>query len=356
MKKRNILALLLFSACGVRAQTTIDSEKNAYCRYVETAADAEKTLDTGLQAVGGVGQSDNESNATQAEVGIRKSLSKHLQGNAAVRLAALECELYDKRLDVERIVKYKMSFIDSRVALQHVSDLIAVLGIVDEELAAAQKREHAQDATLADVMTLKQRRAEIFEQYLSARASVAGIDFPPLSDGNLEQSLIEANELALQVQKERHRRDALQSWDVSVGAGLRRTLAGDAGGSANGLRPFVTLNFTYNFNARAYRQKLDDSAAAFMTLSHEKDDALTHQVAVLQERIAASLAEQEALLLMRHEMTNYWNAQFRRIATLTSPDALRLRAQIRINLAMAAMNEHLSRYKIAFLKGDHAQS
>ena len=356
IRKLTLVAFLLLCAGGIHAQTPTDSEKNAYCHYVQTAADAERTLDTGLQAFGGVGQSNSNSNSTQAEIGLQKSLSKHLQGNAAVRLAELQCDLYEKRLDVERVVKYRMPLIDNRVALQRISDLADVLSIADEELAAVRKREQAQAATSNGVMTLMQRRADIYEQYLSAKAVATSADYPVMPDGSPEQSLIDVNQLARQVQEESNRKAALQTWDVSVGAGMRKTLNADVGGGASGYHPFAMLNVTYNFNASAYKHKLDDSTDAWLALNREQDDELTHQVATLQKRVAASLAEQEDLLVQRQQMTRYWSAQFQRLDTLTSPEARSLRAQVRIDLAIAAMNEHLSRYKIALLRSDNAPS
>ena len=90
--KRTLVFLLLCAWGTAGAQTSADAEKQAYCQYVQDQADAERTLDTGIEGFGRFGQSDSNPELKQVVVGLSKSLSRHLQGISASRAAQLECE------------------------------------------------------------------------------------------------------------------------------------------------------------------------------------------------------------------------------------------------------------------------
>ncbi|TCG09277.1 hypothetical protein BZM27_06460 [Paraburkholderia steynii] len=101
--------------------------------------------------------------------GLSKSLSRHLQGISASRAAQLECELYSRTLSVDRFVKYGMPSIDRRIAVQQAADLKDVLDILDEEIAAADKRLRTGNGTLSDLLTLRLQRDQMSTQYVAAK-------------------------------------------------------------------------------------------------------------------------------------------------------------------------------------------
>ncbi|MEV8472321.1 hypothetical protein [Ralstonia sp. UNC404CL21Col] len=118
MKTTGIFLIGVCATWLAHGQTVAEREKQAYCQYVMDGAAAEKTLATGVQGLGRFGQSDSNPTEKQAVVGVSKSLSKHLQGNAAMRAAELDCRLYAQTVDLGRAVKYRMAAVDRDVATQ----------------------------------------------------------------------------------------------------------------------------------------------------------------------------------------------------------------------------------------------
>lgn len=357
MCKRKYAALLLtILATSVFAQTPNADEKNAYCQYVKDVGDAEKTLDSGIEGFGRMGQSDTNPTLKQAVIGVSKSLSKHLQGNSAIRAAALECELYDHSLDVERIVKYKLPFIENQVTLQRITDLANVLSILDEEIAATEKRKRAGNATVADIVALTQQRMEIYHQYTTAKSEAAISQFPEIPQINVEQALHQVDDLTLELQEELNHKQALQAWDVSLVGGMQKPISGQPFGTSTGAQPFVSLTFTYNFNAASYKRKLENSTSSLMEMRRQQNDELSHQAFVLQQSISASLAAEKSVLPQLIEETNRLSSDLGSLREADSTEALRMKSLIRVSLAIAAMEAHLARFKITLLSNDYAQS
>ncbi|WP_238268904.1 hypothetical protein [Paraburkholderia terrae] len=340
---------------AANAQTSADAEKQAYCQYVQDQADAERTLDTGVEGFGRLGQSDSNPSLKQVVVGLSKSLSRHLQGISATRAAQLECELYSRTLNVDRFVKYGMPSIDRQVAIQQVADLKDVLDILNEEIMSADKRLQSGNGTLSDLLTLRQQRDQVAAQYVAAKTEVASQPIPEVPHIDLKQAIAQIDDTTLDLQSELNHKQKLQAWDVSLVGGMQKPISGAPVNTSTGYQPFVSVTFTYNFNAASYGRKLDNATRSLMTMRHQLNDELAQKVDGLQRSMAERLAVQQENLPQLLDEQNRLSDEYERLHTLASPEALRMKSQIRVSLAMAAMKVHLARLQITLLSQNYAQ-
>lgn len=350
-----VILLVLCAAYPAYAQSSSEAEKQAYCDYVTAEAKAERTLDTGLQAYAQIGQTDSDA-AKQTVVGIQKSLSKHLQGVSATRVAVHECELYRARHDVELATRYRLASIDQRIAQMRVTDLKDVLSIADEEITATRKRVDAGDATIADVMALTQQRQALFIQYRAAQSAVATQVIPELQPLNLNQSLAQIDDATLALQDELNHKAELQTWDVALLAGAQTPFGRIPAGASTRTQPYAALTATYNFNATAYRRELGDATTALIEMQHQQNDELFQKVYALQTAMADSLKAEQDNLPALEDDTRRLNDQYTRIRSIDSPESLKIRPTVRISLAVAAMELHIARYKITLLSSENANN
>ncbi|WP_131542623.1 hypothetical protein [Paraburkholderia hospita] len=356
-KIKNAFVFLLLGAlnAAANAQTSAETEKQAYCQYVQDQADAERTLDTGVEGFGRLGQSDSNPSLKQVVVGLSKSLSRHLQGMSATRAAQLECELYSRTLNVDRFVKYGMPSIDRQVAIQQVADLKDVLDILNEEIASADKRLRSGNGTLSDLLTLRQQRDQVAAQYVTAKTEVASQPMPDVPPVDLKQAIAQIDETTLDLQDELNHKQKLQAWDVSLVGGMQKPISGTPMNSSTGYQPFVSVTFTYNLNAASYGRKLDSATRSLMTMRRQLNDELAQKVDGLQRSMAERLAVQQENLPQLLDEQNRLSDEYERLRALASPEALRIKSQIRVSLAMAAMKVHLARLQITLLSQNYAQ-
>jgi hypothetical protein len=347
--------LVVLAAHAACAQTSADAEKQAYCDYVEAQAKAERTLDTGVEAYAQAGQTQSD-NSKQAVIGLQKSLSRHLQGISATRAASLECELYRVRLDVDRATRYQLASIDQRVAQRRVDDLKDVLSIADEEIAATLKRRNAGEATVADVLALTQQRQALFTQYRAAQTEVAAQVVPEFPALDLSRSLSQIDAATLALQNEMNHKAELQTWDVSLLAGAQTPFGAPPVGAPTRTRPYAALTATYNLNASAYRRQLGDATTSLIEMQHQQNDELFQKVYALQTAMANTRKAEQDNLPALEAAANSLNDQYTRIRTIDSPEAMKIRPGLRISLAVAEMELHVSRYKITLLSNEYAKN
>jgi|GEM_PF-1171770 hypothetical protein len=345
MKTTGMFLIAVCAASFAHGQTVAEREKQAYCQYVMDGAAAEKTLATGVQGLGRFGQSDSNPTEKQAVVGVSKSLSKHLQGNAAMRAAELDCRLYAQTVDLGRAVKYRMAAVERDVATQRVQDLQRILQTTDEEIVQANARKRSGNATLADVVSLTQRRQQIYSQYMSARDDANKPGIPEVPSVDMDAAIQSIETLTLDLQDELNRKQKLQAWDVSVVVGMQKPISGQPSGSSTNARPFASLAFNYNLNAIDYGRKLEAATASMMALRREQNDELFHQVDVMRKAI-----EETRNLLRTSQPTldaevNRLNEELASVRDIDSAEAWRVRAHLRLNLMTAEMDQRLARLR-----------
>ncbi|OUL92992.1 hypothetical protein [Paraburkholderia hospita] len=350
-----VCALLTTLSAAAIAQSSADAEKQAYCQYVQDQADAERTLDTGVEGFGRLGQSDSNPSLKQVVVGLSKSLSKHLQGMSATRAAQLECELYGRTLSVDRAVKYGMPAIDKQLAVAQAADLKDVVDILNEEIESADKRLRSGNGVLSDVLTLRQQRDQVLTQYTAAKTEVASQQIPDVPQIDLKQALARIDETTLDLQDELNHKQKLQAWDVSLVGGMQKPISGVPVNTSTGYQPFVSVTFTYNFNAVSYGRKLDNATRSLMTMRRQLNDELAQKVDGMQRSMADRLSVQKESLPSLLDEQSRLSGEYERLRKLDSPEALRMKSLIRVSLAMAAMKVHLARLQITLLTQNYAQ-
>jgi len=351
--------MFLIGLCAVslaHGQTAAEREKQAYCQYVMDGAAAEKTLAAGVQGIGRFGQSDANPTEKQAVVGVSKSLSKHLQGNAAMRAAELDCKLYAQTVDLDRNVKYRLAIIDREVAAQRAQDLQRILQAIDEEIAQANARKRSGNATLAEVVSLTQLRQQVYSQYLGARDDANKPGIPEVPSINIAAAIHSIEALMLDLQGELNRKQKLQTWDVSVVVGMQKPISGQLPGSSSNAKPFASLAFTYNLNAAEYGRKLEAATASMMALRWEQNDQLFHQVDVLTMTVTETQNLLRASQPTLDAEVDRLKDEFASVRGIDSAEALRVRAHLRLNLAMAEMDQRLSRLHASLLRGSASQA
>lgn len=337
------------------ADPATDAEKNSYCRYVQDAGEAERALDTGVQAYSRIGQSDTNA-TTQIVVGASKSLSKHLQGIEASNVARIQCELYQQSADIDKVTKYKMNSITRQIESLRVKELKKVIGIVDDEIAKMEKRKKAGNATVADLLAIKEQRYKLFSEYSASKDAVAAIILPEVPDTDIAASLKKMDEKTLALQKELNQKSQLQTWDVTLTGGLEKPLSGASAGSSNDYKPFVSVLLNYNLNASDYARKLDQASASLIEYQHQQDDGLYHRVDVLQKSMAASSQNQREILPVLKAELSQMSSEYKKLHNLNSPEGLRAQSQIRVNLAMTEMELHLAQLKLKLFTENHARN
>ncbi|MDR2991663.1 MAG: hypothetical protein LBU72_07040 [Burkholderiaceae bacterium] len=353
--------------------TPSEAEKQAYCRNVQDLAEAEKRLDTGIDLYGRVGKSDSNPGLQQIVIGVQKSLSKHLQGNAALRVAKLTCDLYGSSLDLELITKYKMAAINQQVARQQTVELENILHLIDDEIAITRKRKNAGDATMADITGLRQQRQQIYGQYITAKGGAIIPSIPNLPKVDAEKTMHQVDDLTRALQVEINRKQALQAWDIALIAGWEKPTKNQTGNFSADIPPyglqshsytingqsqnFVALTFSYNINMEPYKHKLADSVESLMAYRHQQNDGLDTQVKDMQKNISDTLKLQRDSLIQIDQQIDQLNVDLNHLQGLESIEALKLGSQIRINLAIASMQDHLARLTIKLLStNDYAQN
>lgn len=339
----------LLAATRALADVAADREKQAYCQHVLDVAKAQQVLDRGIEGFGRIGQSDTNPDLKQAVLGASKSLSRHLQGDAAVRAAALDCELYAHSLDVELIVNFRMLAIEQQVAARRVEELTKVLGLLDEEVRLAERRKQSGDATTAEVMALNQHRLQLHGQWLAAQRAAVGREIPELPTVDVGEALQEVDRLTLALQGELNRRQALQAWDVALVGGLQRPISGQVPGASPELKPFASLTFRYNFNDIVYRRQLDATATSALALRKAQNAELTRRLHYLRESVGRMLKVETAALPGLAEQRRSLAAEMERLRDIDSALARKAKSQLRVSLAVAAMEENLSRFKVGLL-------
>ncbi|MFM0321092.1 hypothetical protein [Caballeronia glebae] len=349
IKKICVFAMLATVVTSTFAQTANEDEKKAYCQHARDEAEAERTLDTGVEAIGRLGQSDSNPTVKQAVIGVTKSVSKHLQGNSAVRAAVMECELYGRTLDLQHIVKYKMARIDRVVAEARVRDLENLLAILDEEIASAEKRTKSGNATITDVFSLRQQRLQSYGQLIAAKSDVTGLEIPEVPNIDVDEAMKDVDDITLRLQTELNHKQELQTWDVTLIGGVQKPISGQPVGSSSGYRPFASVNFTYNLNSSAYKSQLAASTSSLMELRKQQNDELAHQVSAFKKAALETVDAQKQLLPDLTSQIRSFATQMNALGRGESVAAARMRTQLRIGLAMAAMEEHLVNLKITLL-------
>lgn len=349
MKSTGILLIGLCTASLAQGQTAAQQEKEAYCRYVMDNASAERSLATGLQGVGRLGQSDSDPTEKRAVVGVSKSLSKHLQGNSAVRAAQLDCQLHDRTLDLERNVRYRLAAVDRAVAEQRASALLGVLELVDEQITQTEARKRVANATAADLLLLKQRRRQIYNDQLTAKqaANQPGIPAVPVVD--LTETMRTVEELTLALQGELNHKRKLEAWDLSIIAGMQRTLSGQTAGDAVGTRPFASVAFTYNLNAADYSRKLETATASLIAMRKTQNDDLFQQTAALQHTLSEEQALTHGALREVDAEVVQLKEDLASLRNIDTAEAWRVGRQIQLNLATAEMERRLLRLRAELL-------
>jgi len=350
-----VFALIGTLNAAAVAQTSSEGEKQAYCQYVKDQADAERTLDSGVEGFGRLGQSDSNPSLKQVVVGLSKSLSKDLQGRSATRAAELECELYSRTLSVDRVVKYRMPSIEKQIAAQQAADLKDVLDILNEEITSTEKRLRTGNGTLSDMLTLRQQRDQVSTQYVAARTDVASQQIPDVPQINLKEAMTQIDESTLALQDELNHKQKLRAWDVSLIGGVQKPISGAPFNTSTGYQPFVSVTFTYNFNAMSYGRKLDNATNSLMTMRRQLNDELAQKVDGLQKNMADLLSVQNEVLPQLIDEQVRLSEEYERLRKLDSPEALRMKSQVRVSLAMAAMKVHLARLQITLLSQNYAQ-
>jgi len=337
------------TAGSALAEDFASAEKQAYCQYVREQAQAERTLATGLTMVGRLGQPDTNTAEKQAVLGVSKSLSKHLQGNVAIEVGNLECELYAHTTDLQRVLKYQLASIDQHVAQQRVQATAEVLAMLDEEIDQAERRKDSGNATIADVLALDQRRQQLFTQYRAAQQTASNPAIPPLRQIDPRATLQQIDALTLELQTALNRKQRLQTWDVALVVGTQKPILSSSAGGESGAHAYASVSFTYNLNARAYANQLNKTSASLIALHQQQNDELTQQVGILLKAVdARSRLDREALPRLTAEVSRLAE-ESARIRNIDTPEALRMRALLRIHLAVATMEQRLAADRLAML-------
>ncbi|MET3445606.1 hypothetical protein [Ralstonia sp. 1138] len=343
--------LLLFSliARPGLAQEDTGVEKAAYCQYVRAQAEAERTLAAGFNAVGRFGQSDVSPSEKQAVVGVSKSISKHLQGAAAVDAGNLECELYAYTTDLQRVLKYQLAAIDQRIAGRRAHMIGEVLAILDDEIAQTQRRRRAGNATLADVFSLDQQRQQLYSQYRLAQQDAANPSIPPVRRLDPVSTLGKVEAVTATLQEVLNRKQRLQAWDVVLIVGMQKPVLGSTTASAPGAKPYASMSFTYNLNAHAYGGQLDEASRSLIALRREQNDELNKQVSVLLQTVAERMQlERSALQRLAADVKRIAD-ESERIQAIDTAEAVRMRALLRVDLALAKMEQNLATDRLTLL-------
>jgi K+-sensing histidine kinase KdpD len=225
------------------------------------------------------------------------------------------------------------------------------------------------NATLADVIALMQQRQQIYGQYITAKNSAIIPSIPAIPQINVTKAMHQVDDLTRALQAELNHKQALQAWDIALIAGWQKSTSGQAGSFSATIPPygfqsipytvnsqsndFINLTFSYNINMEPYKHKLADSVDSLMAYRRQQNDGLNQQVKNMQKNISDNLELQRNSLIQIDQQVDHLTADLNRLQGLDSIEALRLRSQIRISLAIASMEDHLARFTIKLLSTDN---
>jgi hypothetical protein len=86
-----------------------------------------------------------------------------------------------------------------------------------------------------------------------------------------------------------------------------------------------------------------------MEMRRLQNDGLTRQVYALQKSIFASLKMQQGSLIQIAKQLDSLNTSLNGLQKLQTAEALKMKSQININLAIAKMEDHLAKFRIELL-------
>jgi hypothetical protein len=184
---------------------------------------------------------------------------------------------------------------------------------------------------------------------------VASQQIPDVPQINLKEAMAQIDESTLALQDELNHKQKLQTWDVSLIGGVQKPISGAPFNTSTGYQPFVSVTVTYNFNAMSYGRKLDNATNSLMTMRRQLNDELAQKVDGLQKSMADLLSVQNEILPQLIDEQVRLSEEYERLRKLDSPEALRMKSQVRVSLAMAAMKVHLARLQITLLSQNYAQ-
>jgi hypothetical protein len=282
-----------------------------------------------------------------------------------LRIANLQCQLYDYSYDIQHVVKYKIPLIEQLVAKQQVIELENVLQLIDDQIAATKQRKQVGNATITDVIALTQQRSQIYNQYITAKNAAAIPYIPDVPTIDIEKTMRQVETLTRALQEELNHKQALQAWDIAFIAGWQRSFSGEVGTFSTETPPltgqsipynintrsstFAFLSFSYNINMEPYKNKLADSVASLIKFQQQQTDGLARQAEALQKSTAEGIRIQQNSLPQIDDQINDLNTDLKHLQGFNSIEALKMISQIRINLAIATMEDHLTRFRIKLL-------
>jgi hypothetical protein len=218
---------------------------------------------------------------------------------------------------------------------------------------------------LTDVIALTQQRLQIYSQYSSAKNAAVIPYIPDVPRIDAGKTMGQVNAITRALQEELSHKQTLQAWDLALIVGMQRSFSGeigtfttDYGALAGQSIPYnintrtstsALLSFSYNINMEPYKRKLADSVTSMMKLQQQQNDGLMHQVQVLQKSISQNLEIQKNSLVQINKQINHLSADLQRLKKFDSIQALKMRSQISISLAILIMENHLTALRIKLL-------
>jgi hypothetical protein len=296
-----LLPLMMLSAAAFAADTNADQQ--AYCKYLNEQAAAQRYLLLAPDAVAGLTQ-PNTGLPTQVVWGVSSSLSNVRKAGLTVDAARKNCELYGASTSAQEEVQYALPSLEKR-ALQHRLGLIQqATENLDALIDSTRKMLEAQNMTRPMAFTLQTTRIKLDADRADTQSKIAGLYTPALSERPLKELVAEKQNREATVQKALDKLNRQNDWDVALSVGAHQQINPlvDSKGA------YGEVTVSYNLGSHAINKHLDRAVDAYDDWKRVQEGDVIRNADVLKQQIAEGIAVQDgrlkALLSEKTEIEN----------------------------------------------------
>lgn len=302
-------------------------EVDTYCELSTARATVQAELLTSLEGFSSYG--DPVTGARSATLGVRKSISRGLQGQLINQLGAAECEAYR----AERNLAEQLASVESRAELKAIDAkkplLLMALAKAEENVAIEQKMLKAQTGTLSDLRAAFDQRDRLRQELATLDSRYAQLkDQLPAAQESLE-SLLNSSFLAQgEVAELNAKINAQSGWDIQISAGTRADFRN--GGKTEG---FVALTATRSFGADSSSAAASRVGSLTSKLLREQRDGAFQQLLRTRDSVAGVVAAERMVTASLKERNAVMAESAARLEGVETTEGLRTKRALAVEIA-----------------------
>ncbi|KVP17133.1 hypothetical protein [Burkholderia ubonensis] len=337
---------IAIASAALFALPAFADEADTFCQLNQAQSDVQRSIAGSAEVFSSVGDPVTGSSSV-VTVGVRKSLSKHYQANLMGKLADAQCTSYRaaRKLAEQAQNVEQRSNLKAFDAMEPL--LRQALAAANENVKKEQDLLAARAARLADVK-------DAFETADSLRTQLASLaqirsrqqDQLPAAEVPLKDLVAESVSDQADVAALTSKIQAQAGWEVTVAAGTRTDLRGNAGASN-----FIAVTATWNFGQPAASRAAGKVASLTTQLLNEQRDAGMQSLARARDTVHGLIDSEKLVLDGLQQRKLMVDSTIARLAGLDTEDGLRAMRAAKVEQLTAAAKIAGSEARLDYLKG-----